>query len=36
VPCVGDETVSLVWIIIDALLPLLLASLGISLLHRQE
>lgn len=33
---IGDETASLVWIIIDALLPLLLASLGISLLRRQE
>ena len=31
-----DSAVSIVWIIIDALLPLLLASLGISLLRRQE
>ena len=30
---VGDETVALVWILIDALLPLLLGSLGISLLR---
>jgi hypothetical protein len=33
---IGDETASLVWIIIDTLLPLLLASLGISLLRRSE
>lgn len=33
---IGDETASLVWIIIDTLLPLLLASLGISLLRRRE
>ena len=33
---VGDETASLVWIIIDTLLPLLFASLGISLLRRHE
>ena len=30
---IGDETVSLVWILIDAMLPLLLGSLGISLLR---
>ena len=30
---IGDETVSLVWILIDALLPLLLGALGISLLR---
>lgn len=30
---IGDETVSLIWILIDALLPLLLGSLGISLLR---
>ena len=33
---IGDETASLVWIIIDTLLPLLLGSLGISLLRRRE
>ena len=30
---IGDATASLVWILIDALLPLLLGSLGISLLR---
>ena len=30
---VADETASLVWILIDVLLPLLLGSLGISLLR---
>ena len=30
---IGVETVSLIWILIDALLPLLLGSLGISLLR---
>jgi len=33
---IGDETVSLVWILIDALLPLLLGALGVSLLGNDK
>ena len=33
---IGDDAASLVWIIIDTLLPLLLASLGLSLLRRTK
>ena len=33
---IGDETVALVWILIDALLPLLLGALGISLLRAES
>jgi hypothetical protein len=33
---IGEETVSLVWILIDASLPLLLGAMGISLLRAND